>query len=212
MMNLFDLRREFSLKTLDEKDVSSDPLFQFEQWFREAVQIEAAEPNAMCLSTTGKDLKPSSRIVLLKQVRHDGFVFFTNYESRKAVQLDENPYCSLNFVWHELERQVRIEGRAEKLSPEDSDKYFETRPASSKLGAWASPQSRTILDKKSLEILVEDFERTFANSEIPRPENWGGYLVKPTLIEFWQGRPSRLHDRIEYKSDNDKWVVKRLAP
>jgi pyridoxamine-phosphate oxidase len=212
MINVFDLRREFSLKTLDEHDVLPDPLSQFELWFNEAVKIEAMEPNSMCLSTVGEDMRPSSRVVLLKQVRFDGFVFFTNYESRKAIQLDKNPFCALTFVWHELERQVRIEGKAVKLSSKDSDSYFESRPVSSKLGAWASPQSKIIPDREYLEILVQDFEDTFANSDIPRPDNWGGYIVKPTLFEFWQGRPSRLHDRVQYVLNKNNWDINRLAP
>ncbi|HCO67132.1 MAG TPA: pyridoxamine 5'-phosphate oxidase [Dysgonomonas sp.] len=212
MMNISDLRKEYSLKTLDERDVLPDPLGQFELWLGEAVNADVMEANAMCLSTVGKDLRPSSRFVLLKQVRYDGFVFFTNYESRKADQIDENPYCALTFFWSELERQVRIEGTVEKLSAEDSDAYFEMRPEKSKLGAWASPQSRIISGRRYLEIMVEDFESTFANSEIPRPDVWGGYVVKPVLIEFWQGRPSRLHDRIQYKLGESQWQINRLAP
>lgn len=212
MINVFELRREFLLKTLDEHDVLADPLSQFELWFKEAVEIEAMEVNAMCLSTVGRDLRPSSRIVLLKQIRHDGFVFFTNYGSRKAIQLEENSFCALTFVWHELERQVRIEGKARLLSSADSDNYFESRPVNSKLGAWASPQSKVIPDRRYLEMIVEDFEETFANSDIPRPDNWGGYVVEPSLVEFWQGRPSRLHDRIQYTLIDNDWSINRLAP
>lgn len=212
MINVFDLRREFSLKTLDERDVLPEPLSQFELWFDEVLRIDAMEPNSMCLSTVGKDNRPSSRIVLLKQVRFDGFVFFTNYESRKAMQLDENPFCALTFVWHELERQVRVEGKAMKLTSQESDNYFESRPVTSKLGAWASPQSRIIPDREYLDILVQDFQQTFGDGDIPRPEAWGGYIVKPALFEFWQGRPGRLHDRIQYTLRGNAWDVHRLAP
>lgn len=211
-MNIFELRRDFSLKTLDEKEVDVNPLFQFEVWFREALNSEAIEPNAMLLSTSTLEGKPSSRVVLLKEVRENGFVFFTNYESDKAVQLQSNPYCALTFVWHELERQVRIEGIAKRILPEESDTYFEVRPEKSKLGAWASPQSRVIPDRKYLETLMFDFGKQFEGKTITRPPNWGGYLVIPNQIEFWQGRSSRLHDRIRYKLEDDSWIIERLAP
>lgn len=212
MIDISDLRRDFTLKTLDVKDVLADPIAQFGVWFKEAIEAEALEPNAMNLATVGLDLKPSSRIVLLKKVRDEGFVFFTNYESKKALQMQENPHCALTFIWNELERQVRIEGCVEKILPEESDSYFERRPLASKLGAWSSPQSRTIPDRKYLEDLVTDFEQRFADVEIERPANWGGYLLRPTLIEFWQGRANRLHDRIQYTYENNIWVIRRLAP
>lgn len=212
MIDISDLRRDFTLKTLDVSDVLSDPIQQFEVWFKEGIEAQVLEPNAMNLATVGKDMKPSSRIVLLKQVRSEGLVFFTNYDSRKARQLDENPNCALTFIWNELERQVRLEGYAVKISPEESDSYFERRPIGSKLGAWSSPQSAIIPNREYLENLVADFERKFADVEIKRPANWGGYLVRPTLVEFWQGRKSRLHDRIQYTYVNNKWVVDRLAP
>ncbi len=212
MTDLFNIRRDFSLKTLDEADAVADPMQMFELWFHEALAAEALEPNAMNLATATPDGKPSSRIVLLKQIKPDGFVFFTNYESLKAEQLNVNNYCALNFAWHELERQVRIEGRAEKISPQESDTYFEVRPAKSKLGAWASPQSKVIPDREYLEHLILDFETRFAGKEITRPDNWGGYIVKPHLIEFWQGRKNRLHDRIRYRMMNDGWKIERLAP
>lgn len=212
MINIFDLRRDFTLKTLDVTDVLADPIKQFEVWFKESIDAEVLEPNAMNLATVGLDLKPSSRIVLLKEVRDEGFVFFTNYDSRKAQQLSENPNCALTFIWNELERQVRIEGRVEKIHPEESDAYFERRPVGSKLGAWSSPQSAIIPNREYLEELVADFEQKFADVEIKRPNNWGGYLVRPILIEFWQGRKSRLHDRIQYMSVNNCWEVNRLAP
>lgn len=211
-MDIFDLRRDFTLKSLDEKDASYNPLIQFEVWFDEALKSQVLEANAMTLSTVDEWSRPSSRVVLLKQVKNDGFVFFSNYESKKAMQLAKNPHCALNFVWHELERQVRIEGTAERLSDSESDSYFESRPLKSKLGAWASPQSQEIPNRDYLENLVTNFEQKFKDKEITRPANWGGFVVKPTLIEFWQGRASRLHDRIQYTLVDDKWIRIRLAP
>lgn len=211
-MDLFDLRRNFTLKTLDETDILPNPMDMFELWFEEAIAAEALEPNAMNLATATPDGKPSSRIVLLKQIKPEGFVFFTNYDSKKGQQIDKNRYCALDFVWHELERQVRIEGIAEKISTKDSDSYFEVRPAKSKLGAWASPQSKVIPNRNYLEGLMSIYESQFSTKEIKRPENWGGYIVKPNLIEFWQGRSNRLHDRIQYILENSKWKIERLAP
>lgn len=212
MTDLFNIRRDFTLKTLDEKDVLPNPVTMFEQWFHEAIRAEVLEPNAMNLATASPEGKPSSRIVLLKQIKPEGFVFFTNYDSKKAVQIAANKYCALNFVWHELERQVRIEGVVEKIPEVDSDSYFEVRPAKSKLGAWASPQSHVIVDRAYLEELMTDFETKFAGKEISRPENWGGYIVKPYLMEFWQGRSNRLHDRIQYTLSDTLWKTERLAP
>jgi pyridoxamine 5'-phosphate oxidase len=212
MTDLFDIRRDFALKTLDEQDVTPDPIVFFEQWFNEAIQAEALEPNAMNLATATPDGRPSSRIVLLKQIKPEGFVFFTNYNSKKGVQLANNKYCALNFVWHELERQVRIEGTVGKIPDAESDSYFEVRPAKSKLGAWASPQSEVIPNRQYLEQLVFDFENKFSGKQILRPSNWGGYIVKPLMIEFWQGRKSRLHDRIRYTLTDGEWKIERLAP
>lgn len=211
-MDIFDLRRDFTLKSLDEGDTLDDPLLQFEVWFDEAIKSDVIEPNAMNLATVDEFGHPSSRVVLLKQVKSDGFVFFTNYESKKATQLAENPYCALNFAWHELERQVRIEGIVERISEEESDSYFESRPAKSKLGAWASPQSQEIPNRSYLEELNVSFDRQFRGQTITRPNNWGGYIVKPQLIEFWQGRSNRLHDRIQYMLDSSEWKRARLAP
>ncbi|MBP1617699.1 MAG: Pyridoxine/pyridoxamine 5'-phosphate oxidase [Bacteroidetes bacterium] len=212
MLNIHDLRRDFTLKTLDEKELPDNPIEAFEQWFKEAIDAQVYEPSAMNLATVDASGRPSSRVVLLKELKDGGFVFFSNYDSRKGKQLASNRYCALNFVWHELERQVRIEGFAEKLSPEDSDKYFEVRPPKSKLGAWTSPQSEVIPDRIYLEKLYADFEEQFAGKSVPRPENWGGYLVHPELIEFWQGRSSRLHDRIQFRLENGIWTKERLAP
>ena len=212
MLDIHDLRRDFTLKTLDEKQLPDNPLEAFEQWFKEAVEAQVYEPSAMNLATVDASGRPSSRVVLLKELKQGGFVFFSNYDSRKGKQLTGNPHCALNFVWHELERQVRIEGFAEKLSPEDSDNYFEVRPPKSKLGAWTSPQSEVIPGREYLEKLYADFEKQFAGKSVPRPENWGGYLVRPSLIEFWQGRSNRLHDRIQFRLENEMWTKERLAP
>lgn len=212
MTNLFNIRRDFTLKTLDESDVLSDPMDMFEQWLNEAIIAKALEPNAMNLATATPDGKPSSRMILLKQIKPQGFVFFTNYDSKKAYQITLNKYCALTFVWNELERQVRIEGIVEKTSDAESDSYFEVRPAKSKLGAWASPQSRAIPDRKYLEGLIKEYESKFKDKNIVRPQNWGGYIVKPYLIEFWQGRSNRLHDRIQYVLEDGVWEVERLAP
>ena len=213
MTDLFNIRRDFTLKTLDESDVLSDPMDMFEQWLNEAIIAKALEPNAMNLATATPDGKPSSRMILLKQIKPQGFVFFTNYDSKKAYQITLNKYCALTFVWNELERQVRIEGIVEKTSDAESDSYFEVRPAKSKLGAWASPQSRAIPDRKYLEGLINEYESKFKDKNIVRPQNWGGYIAKPYEIEFWQGRPNRLHDRILYQLQPDfDWKISRLAP
>ncbi len=213
MTDIFDMRRDFALKSLSERDIQPDPIVFFEQWFQEAVKAEAMEPNAMNLSTSTVDGKPSARIVLLKQIKPNGFVFFTNYDSKKGLQIEMNKYCALTFVWHELERQVRVEGIVEKISAEESDSYFEMRPEKSKLGAWASPQSQVIPSRQYLEKLIMDFEAKLLNKVIPRPANWGGYIVKPYILEFWQGRKNRLHDRIQYTlQENRAWKIERLAP
>jgi pyridoxamine 5'-phosphate oxidase len=213
MTDLYNLRRDFTLKSLDEHDILPDPISMVDQWLNEAIAAQALEPNAMTLSTSTINGKPSSRVVLLKQIKPDGFVFFTNYESRKALQIEENKYVALNFVWHEMERQVRIEGIVEKIPAKDSDAYFEVRPTKSKLGAWASPQSQPIPNRTYLENLIFEFEQKYEGKEIPRPSNWGGYIVKPHLVELWQGRSNRLHDRLQYKlTDNNEWKTERLAP
>lgn len=212
MIDLFNLREDFSQTKLSESDALPDPIEMFELWLNEAIERMVKEPNAMNLATVGGDLKPSSRIVLLKQFRKEGFVFFTNYESKKAKQLAENPQCALNFTWLELERQIRIEGYAEKVSACESDSYFEIRPVNSRLGAWASPQSEIIPNRDHLNKLLAEYNRKFEGKEVERPENWGGYIIKPTLFEFWQGRSSRLHDRIQYSLSDQSWIINRLAP
>lgn len=212
MNDLFNLRRDYKLQSLDEKDVLPGPIEMFRKWFDEAIASDILEANAMSLATATPDGKPSSRIVLLKQIVPEGFIFFTNYESKKGEQLAENNYCALNFNWLELERQVRIEGIAVKTTSAESDSYFELRPPKSKLGAWASPQSQIIPNRDYLDELMLQMETEYAAKSISRPPNWGGYIVKPHLIEFWQGRPSRLHDRIEYRRQGSDWTINRLAP
>jgi pyridoxamine 5'-phosphate oxidase len=205
------LRYDFSKGALDEADAEPDAMLQFEKWFREAVDAKVNEPNAMMLATVGKDSKPSARIVLLRNFNEQGFVFYTNYGSHKGKQSEENAAAALTFFWPELERQVRIEGMLEKQSPEESDAYFASRPRESKLGAWVSPQSQVVKSRKDLEIAYAEAEKKFS-AEIPRPPHWGGYILNPSSIEFWQGRPGRLHDRIRYRHIRSEWKLERLAP
>jgi pyridoxamine 5'-phosphate oxidase len=209
---LEQLRQEYSGHTLDEKSVHKDPLIQFEQWFEEATDAGIPEVNAMTLATCGIDFKPSARIVLLKGLESDNFVFYTNYNSRKGKELLWNPYAALLFFWNELHRQVRIEGRIEKLSAQESDAYFASRPESSKLGAWVSPQSEVIGSREVLDKKMVELEKEQTGKEIKRPLHWGGYKVIPVTIEFWQGRTSRLHDRLLFTRINDSWKLERLAP
>lgn len=211
-MNIADIRKDYKLKFLLEKDVDLNPIKQFQKWWNEALESKVDEANAMTLATSTISGKPSARIVLLKGLSNDGFVFFTNYESKKGKELEENPNAALIFFWKELERQVRIEGSVKKLSAKESDDYFVLRPEQSRIGAWSSPQSTVIKDRNSLEKIFEKYTQQFSDSVILRPSHWGGYLVTPGLIEFWQGRPNRLHDRLQYTLRNDKWIIERLAP
>jgi pyridoxamine 5'-phosphate oxidase len=198
---------------LDEKTVDRDPLKLFRRWFDDAIASGSRLPDAMTLATATKEGKPSARMVLLKQVDDDGFVFFTNYNSRKARELDENPYAALVSYWVGLDRQVRVEGRVERVSDAESDEYFHTRPRESQLGALASPQSEVIESREFLEQRFRDFEGMYRDRSVARPAHWGGYRLKPNLIEFWQNRSGRLHDRILYELQADgSWSVKRLAP
>lgn len=206
------LRHDFAGQTLDEKDVNAHPIIQFEKWFKEAVDSKVHEPNAMTVCTANKDGKPSARILLLRNFSENGFVFYTNYTSRKGSEILENPNCALLFFWPELERQVRIEGVLTRQTSEESDIYFNSRPRSSKLGAWASAQSKVIESRKVLDEEYKKLSEKYPDETVPRPPNWGGYILKPTTIEFWQGRPSRLHDRIVYVQENTKWKIERLAP
>ena len=213
MDHIADIRKDYKLQSLDEKNIEEDPFKQFEKCWKEVLESNIDEANAMTLATAGKNGKPSARIVLLKGFTKEGFLFFTNYESHKADELKENPQACLVFFWKELERQVRVEGLVEKISAVESDEYFNSRPTGSKIGAWASPQSKVIASRKILEEKVEVAEKKFSRKEIQRPEHWGGYILKPTLIEFWQGRPGRLHDRIQYTLiENNNWKIERLAP
>ena len=208
-----EIRKEYKLKSLNEADASADPFQQFESWWNEARESKVEEVNAMTLATASQDGVPSARIVLLKGFDHNGFVFFTNYASFKGLQLQENPRACLVFFWKELERQVRITGLVEKTSAIESDVYYNSRPAGSRIGAWASPQSQIISSREWLEQNEDKYAASFSNGVIERPAHWGGYRVQPITIEFWQGRPSRLHDRIQYSlQENGDWLVERLAP
>lgn len=210
---LADLRKSYEKGTLDLHNVKDNPLQLFQTWFYEAKEAEAIdEANAMSLTTLGDDGFPRARVVLLKDFSEEGFVFFTNYKSEKGKSLLKHPKVGLSFYWPSLERQIIIKGEAEKLAAEKSDQYFDSRPRGSQLGAHVSPQSEVIPDRKFLEDLQLNLEKKFENTEIPRPAHWGGILVRPHEIEFWQGRPNRLHDRICCYSDGIDWKAKRLAP
>jgi len=212
-MSLADLRRDYSLSGLSEKDLSRDPFRQFERWFQEAEAAKIPEPNAMVCSLASRDGAPSSRTVLLKGFDARGFVFYSNHESRKGRELAENPRISLLFPWIALERQVIVEGRVSQLPREESDAYFHSRPRASQLAAWASPQSAVIASRSVLEEAFKTLETKYAGEEIPMPPHWGGYRVQPVTIEFWQGRHGRLHDRLRYRREpNGAWAVDRLAP
>ncbi|MES2689522.1 MAG: pyridoxamine 5'-phosphate oxidase [Bacteroidota bacterium] len=206
------LRVDYTLKEFDEKDVADNPIEQFRTWFTEAVDAHVNEPNAMTLATVKKNNTPSARIVLLKGFSDKGFTFFTNYDSHKGEQISANPNVALVFCWLELQRQVRIEGVISKISEKESDAYFHSRPLGSQIGAIASPQSRIIISREVLEKEYKVLEKKLEHTQIQRPANWGGYVVKPKLVEFWQGRTSRLHDRLEFKLNEDTWVRNRLAP
>lgn len=210
--SLADLRENYKLKSLGIDDVDLNPFKQFETWFNEVLDSEIPEPNAMVLATANKDCRPSARVLLLKGFDESGFVFYTNYESRKGKELYENKFASLLFFWVELERQIRIEGTVEKVTKEESEKYFKTRPYKSRLGAWASNQSEVIpgritIIKKFLDYLVK-----FHSKDIPLPSYWGGYRLTPENFEFWQGRANRLHDRIRYRKEKENWIIERLSP
>lgn len=210
--NLSSHRQDYAAATFDEEVAHPHPFSQFAHWFDQAVEAGINEPNAMALATAGSDGKPSARVVLLKALDELGFVFYTNYGSQKGQQLQANPYASMVFLWLDLQRQVRVEGYVEKVSPEESDAYFSVRPKSSQIGAHVSPQSQVIPNRRFLEQRYLALEKEFASKEVPRPENWGGYRLIPERVEFWQGRQSRLHDRLLYERKSESWTIKRLAP
>jgi len=210
--DISSLRREYTSRPLHRSSMAPDPIVQFGAWFREARAAAILEPNAMTLSTLRADGRPSGRIVLLKGVDETGFTFFTNLESDKARQLDATPWASLVFLWKEIERQVRIEGRVERVSDEEADAYFATRPRGSQIGAWASKQSSVIPSREVLETKSAEIASRYEGEPVPRPPFWGGYRVSPVLVEFWQGRESRLHDRLLYEIRDGAWSIERLSP
>ncbi|MFA9374993.1 MAG: pyridoxamine 5'-phosphate oxidase [Poseidonibacter sp.] len=211
-MDLSQLRRKYTTKGLKIKDLDSNPIKQFETWFKNAIDAKLLEPNAMSLATVGNDMMPSIRTVLLKTFDEQGFVFFTNYKSKKAEQIEQNPKAALLFTWLELERQIKIEGTIEKISTTDSLKYFLSRPKGSQIGAWVSHQSEIISSRSLLEQKFDEMKKKFVKGEVPFPSFWGGYIIKPIHIEFWQGGQDRLHDRFTYTLKDNNWEVSRLAP
>ncbi len=208
-----DLRKEYMRRGLSESELDPDPIRQFQRWFDEASGAGLIEPNAMTLATATRDGRPSARMVLLKGFDARGFVFYSNYESRKGGELEQNPQAALVFFWVELERQVRVEGRVERATAQESDAYFASRPLGSQIGAWVSDQSRVIAGRAPLERRAAELDAEYMGKEVPRPPHWGGYRVVPDAIGFWQGRPSRLHDRLCYRRQTDgSWIVERLSP
>jgi len=212
MPEIKDIRKEYRFTQLDIDSLDNNPIVQFKYWLNEAIKSGADEPTAMVLSTATPDGKTSARVVLLKEMDGDGFTFFTNYESKKGQQLIANPFGSLLFFWPRLERQVRIEGQLFKTPASTSDEYFNSRPEGSRIGAWASPQSKRVPNREYLESLQQDYLRMFSTKSMERPPHWGGYKLVPNLVEFWQGRENRLHDRLEYTRRGGLWEINRLAP
>ena len=207
-----DLRKEYTLQGLNETDLDPNPFRQFQTWFDQALNAQLPEPNAMTLATVTKDGKPSARIVLLKHFDERGFIFYTNYQSQKGQALDQSPWAALVFWWAELERQVRIEGYTQKVLDQESDAYFQSRPWGSRIGAWVSDQSQVIPSRDLLEDRLQTLKVKYQDQDVPRPTHWGGYRLSPTSIEFWQGRPNRLHDRLRYRQLDDRWHIERLSP
>lgn len=209
---LNDLRREYAAGGLRESDLEPDPLSMFRHWMQDALRAGLYEPNAMVVATVDATGTPAQRIVLLKRIDERGYVFFTNYSSRKGEELAANPRASLLFPWQQLERQVRVEGTVSRLSEAENDAYFATRPRGSQIGAWASPQSQVIPDRTTLDRRYDEVAERFGEGDIPRPQHWGGFCVEPEVVEFWQGRLGRMHDRLRYRRTADGWVTERLAP
>jgi pyridoxamine 5'-phosphate oxidase len=213
MHKLDKIRKEYSKASLDISNVLTNPIDQFNKWFGEAMEAEVLEPNAMSLATVGSENRPSCRIVLLKGIEDDRFLFFTNYQSHKGKELENNPVCALTFFWPQVERQVRIEGTVTRVDDRKSEEYFQSRPLGAQIGAWSSPQSTVISGREILEERVKLIEKKYeGKSALPKPHQWGGFQVEPIMIEFWQGRENRLHDRIEYRKINGQWTMHRLAP
>lgn len=213
MKGMDELRKDYSKASLDISDADKDPIGQFDKWFKEALAAGVPEPNAFTLSTISEGGRPSARIVLLKGLEQRQFVFYTNYQSQKGQELDGNPACALTFFWPELERQVRIEGIATRVQESTSEQYFQSRPRASQVGAWASPQSSIIASRDILEAREREIEKKFEGLNLlPKPKQWGGFAITPIEIEFWQGRASRLHDRVVYYLTDEKWIIHRLAP
>ncbi|HMQ45932.1 MAG TPA: pyridoxamine 5'-phosphate oxidase [Saprospiraceae bacterium] len=214
LLNINDLRAEYSNQKMDKGDLSSNPFEQFSRWFKEAVTAQIPEPNAFTLASINTSGLPSARVVLLKELNEKGFVFFTNYNSRKAKDFEYNPHAAMVFSWLELQRQIRVEGTVEKISTQESEAYFQSRPKGSQIGAWASPQSQIVENRELLDAAVEKLSQQYADADhLPLPPFWGGYLIKPNRLEFWQGRTSRLHDRFEYLLEAENtWKIQRLAP
>jgi pyridoxamine 5'-phosphate oxidase len=212
-MDLSDFRRDYSFTGLSETDLLADPIAQFQIWFSDVLEKDHHDPTAMTLATADRDGRPSARIVLLKGCDERGFVFYTNYNSRKGRELEENPHAALVFYWPDFDRQVRIEGTVERTSPQESEEYFRSRPLGSRLGAWASAQSEVIAGREELEGRLRDLEARFVDGEVPLPDFWGGFRLRPDAVEFWQGRPSRLHDRLRYaRLPDGGWKIERLSP
>lgn len=213
MKSIDKIRTEYAKASLDAGDVDKSPILQFEKWFKHTIEAKVPEPNAMTLSTISDGGRPSARIVLLKGVEQNQFLFYTNYQSQKGKELEKNPACALTFFWPELERQVRIEGMAQRVDESVSEKYFQSRPRGSQVGAWASPQSSIIDNREILEVRAKEIEKRYDGlTLLPKPKQWGGFAIDPFEMEFWQGRPSRMHDRIVYYKNEGGWAVHRLAP
>ena len=211
-VNIADIREGYEREGLRKDDMLDNPIAQFDAWMQEAIEAQLSQPNACTLATASKDGRPSARIILLKNTIADGFVFYTNYNGRKGKELQENPFAALVFLWPSLSRQVRVSGRVSKVDAATSDAYFSSRPRGSQLGAWASPQSEVVTGREVLETSLQDYEAKFDDQDIPRPPHWGGFCLIPDSVEFWQGRPSRLHDRLRYTRKESMWTIERLAP